>query len=280
MSTTQPSDDGNSETDTEELDAEALQTQLAVLQEENSRLREEYARAHKVSYRRTAMALALVGLAAVAAGGLLVGVRDVLFTIGAIGFFGGVLTWYLTPERVLAATVSESIYAALAANGERLQDELGLQSTAVYLPSTDGVRLFLPQHRDFDIPDSVTTEFLTADESRGVTLTPSGQRLFNEFEQAQAGPASSHRELADQLGQAIVEQFEIADSVVVEESASDDRVVVTIEGAIFDSSMTFDHPAVSLVACGLAKHHDGPVAVKHIDETTVTFETDVPPLTG
>lgn len=264
---------------TAELDADEVRTQLAVLREENERLREEYARARQTSYRKTATALAVVGVAAVAAGFLVGGVREVLFVIGAIGMFGGILTWYLTPERVLTVTVSDSLYTALAANGQQLRDELGLQTTPVYVPSPDGVRLFHPQQSDFDLPEELTDVFVTDDATRGVSLTPSGQALLEEFERAQAtSPGQSPHAAATQLGDALVEQFEIADAVSVGDSSDDDRLVITIEGAAFGSVTSFDHPAVSVLACGLASTQDAPLAVRPIDETTVAFELDVPPL--
>lgn len=138
--TQQPTQD----TDDNDLDQEALATQLEILRDENERLREEYARAKQTSYRRAAIALAAIGCFSVLFGIVLNGVRDVLFVLGAIGIFGGVLTWYLTPERVLTVSVNDSLYAAHAANGARLRDELGLQQTPVYTPSVDGVRLVLP----------------------------------------------------------------------------------------------------------------------------------------
>lgn len=277
MSMTESSNSGDHETTPEELDADAFQTQLAILREENERLREEYARAQQTSYRRTAVALGAVGGVAVALGFLLPDVRDVLFVLGAIGVFGGILTWYLTPERVLTVSVSESIYSAVAANGTQIQRELGLQSTPIYIPTADTVRLFLPQQREFELPDSLTDGFLTDQATRGVALTPSGQALLAEFERAQASPdTSSLQATATYLSDAVVEQFEIADSVSVVENNSENRIVITVEGAAFGSVNNFDHPVVSILACGLAQAHNAPLAVEPIDETTVAFETDVP----
>jgi len=275
MSATEPRDANDT---IEELDAEELRTQLAILREENERLRDEYARARQTSYRRTAAALAGIGVLAVALGGLLIGVREVLFVIGAIGLFGGILTWYLTPERVLTVGVSESIYTALAANGAQLREELGLQPTTVYTSVGSGVRAFLPQQQEFTLPDEQTGVFQTEDDaSRGITLTPAGDALVTEFEQMQTEPTlNSLREAAVQFGDALVEQFEIADAVTVTESTSDDRVVVTIEDPAFGSLTSFDHPAVSILACGLARTQDDPILVDPIDDTTVAFETGTP----
>ncbi|WP_201292882.1 hypothetical protein [Halobacterium bonnevillei] len=259
----------------EESDLEAVRTQLAVLREENERLRTEYVRARQTSYRRTAAALLGIGVLAFLAGGLLRGVRDVLFVLGAIGVFGGVLTWYLTPERVLTVGVSESVYDAVASNGAQLRDELGLQATSVYVPAPDGPRLFVPQHQEYSIPESLDAVFLTgSDAERGVALTPSGQRLVAELDRTRTGPApDTLRAAVSQLGDAVVEQFEVADAIRVAESTADDRVVVTIEGSAFGSLSDFDHPVVSVLGCGLAQTQDTPIAVSHVDDTTVAFET-------
>jgi uncharacterized small protein (DUF1192 family) len=276
MSATQPRTDHDS---AEELELEELRTQLAVLQEENERLRTEYARARRTAYRRTATALAGVGLIAIAVGALLVDVREVLFVIGAIGIFGGILTRYLTPERVLTVNVSDSLYTALDANGEQIRDELGLQPTTVYTQADSGLRAFIPQHQDFDLPDSINGVFQTGgDTSRGIALTPAGEALVTEFEQTQTGAQPATMQTAvTQFGDALVEQFEIADTVTVAESTTENRVVVSIDGTAFGPVTRFDHPVVSTIACGIAQTQDTPVMVDHIDETTVAFTTDLTP---
>lgn len=271
MSATQSRGDHGSD---EEPDLEEIRTQLAVLQEENERLREEYARARQTSYRRTAAALVGVGILAFVAGGLLAGVREVLFVIGAIGVFGGILTWFLTPERVLTIGVSESIYTALATNGTQIRDELGLQPITVYMPVNDGVRVFVPQHQDFELPDVLTGVFLTGEEaSRGVSLAPSGEALVAEFERTRTGTSpDSLQQAVTQFGDALVEQFEVADAVTVTESTADNKIVVSIKGAAFGSLTEFDHPVISALGCGLARTQDEPVTVNHIDENTTAFE--------
>lgn len=275
MSETQSTD--GAEESPADMDADALRTQLAVVREENERLREEYARARRTSYRRTASALVLIGLAAISGGVILTGVREVLFVVGAIGVFGGILTWYLTPERVLTVGVAESVYSALAANGRRLQEELGLQETLVYVPSQTGSWLFLPAHHDVSLPDELTGGFQLLEDSRGVALTPTGRALYDEFTAASSRSSpSSRRVVATQLGDALVEQFEIADAVTVDESAEADRLVVSIDGVAFGSLTEFDHPAVSVLACGLAETQDVPVVVEQVDDSTVAFEFDTP----
>lgn len=268
--TTDAATDAQSDTS----DPEELRTQIAVLREENKRLREEYTRSKQTSYRRTAAALSGVGTVAVLGGIVLPDVQEVLFVLGAIGIFGGVLTWYLTPERVLTVGISESIHTALAANGSTIRDELGLQSMEVYVPTPDGARLFIPQYQDFELPDMTEGLFhIERDAARGIALVPSGQLLVSEFERTQTAPPGDSLEATiSQIGDALVEQFEIVDSVSLSESTGDERVVVSVDGVAFGSVANFDHPAVSVLACGLAHVQDEPITVSHIDETTVALE--------
>lgn len=274
MSTPEHNSESHGDENASDQITEELRTQIAVLREENQRLREEYSRARKASYRRSASALLGVGCIAVLAGILLTGVRDVLIVLGAIGIFGGILTWYITPDRVLTVAVSESVYQAAAANGDRLREELGLQSRTIYAPTETSVRVIVPQHQSFEVPESISSLFLTADgSSRGIALTPTGVALVAEAKQMQqANPSQSLLGAVQQWGDAVVEQFEIADAVTVAESSSENRVVVSVDGSSFGDLTEFDHPVVSVLGCGLAETQESPIEVNHIDEATVAFE--------
>lgn len=253
---------------------EADQSRLQALQAENDRLRREYARAKQTTYRRTAGLLAAVGVIACLIGLVLPDVRDVLFVVGAIGVFGGILTAYLTPERVLTIDVSESVHAALASNGASIRQELGLQQTAIYVPDGDAVRLFVPQHREFDLPDDFTGVFLAEDAAtRGVAFTPAGLGLIREFERAQTAPTpNSLASAVEHVGDAAVEQFEIADTVTVDADVDDERVVVSVEGSAFGPLTEFDHPVVSVLGCGAALALDKPLRIEWVDDATVALE--------
>jgi len=177
--------------------------QIEVLQEENQRLREEYARARRTQYHRTALALAVVGVVAALGGVFFPTARTVLFALGGTGLFAAALTRYLTPEQFISASVGEAIYGSLAETEADLVAELGLQDDRLYLPGPDtasgsSIRLFVPQRTDYELPqpsalDSVFV--LTDDEAeRGVALHPSGGPLFEEFRRTISG------ELADDVG--------------------------------------------------------------------------------
>lgn len=265
----------DSEADTSETRIESLEAELDVLRAENDRLRADYARARRESHRRTALALAGVGVLAVLGGVVLPDVRSVLFVTGAIGLFGGILTWYLTPERVVPVGVSESIYEATAATLTGIRNELGLQSVTVYVPVGEDVRGFIPRHREFELPESVASVFVTEDAARGVSFCPSGRRLATEFEKARTTHSPEDPpDTVTQLGDALVEQFEIADGVAVQADTGQSRIFVSLRGVAFGPLTRIDHPAASMLACGLADELDSAVLVEHVDDTTIALQLD------
>lgn len=250
-------------TDTE-LD---IQSELEVLREENRRLREEYRRATQTAHRRSAIALALLGTISVLGAALFPSVRTVLLTLGAIGLFGAVLTYYLTPEGVITASVGQHIYEATATTGQQLVDELGLQETRVYLPLAEHdapARLFVPQHASYEFPEDPTALFVTESDERthGVTVYPTGASLFEEFVETLTTPlATSPTQLADQLCEGVVEQTELVRSAESDVDADENRLTVAITGSRLGSVTRFDHPVVSFIAVGVAAALETPVSV-------------------
>ena len=248
-----------------------LAAQLEVLTEENQRLREEYARSRRSEYRRTALALAAVGVLAALGGALFPDARTVLFALGGTGVFAGVLTYYLTPEQFIAAGVGEGVYAALADTGTALVTELGLQDARVYVPGVEAdspsVRLFVPQHGDYELPERIALDsvfVVAADETeRGVALHPTGGPLFREFERTLSAELRSDPDaLAAQLSDGLVEQFELARSATPEVDAEAGQVTVGITGSAYGSVDRFDHPIASFLGVGCAAGLDRPVTVE------------------
>jgi len=80
--------------------------------------------------------------------------REVLFALAAVGLFGGVLTYYLTPGTFVAADVGERIYAAMAANEAAIAGELGLSDDRIYVPAGEPVdaRLYVPSDQPTGCP--------------------------------------------------------------------------------------------------------------------------------
>ena len=247
---------------------------LVALEAENEQLRREYSRAKRTQYRRTAVGLLLVGLLAIGGGVLFPDSREVLFALGGTGLFAGLLTFYLTPEQFIPADVGERIYAALAGNQEALVADLGLNDQRIYVPSpevgNEAVRLFVPQHPAYELPDEEAfgSVFVVTAESqqRGLLLSPTGEALFDEFERASSGPLGEHPELVvEQTTDALIEQFELVDTVRTDIDAASGRASVGIRGSIYGPVDQFDHPAVSLTAVGLARQLDQPIEVQ-VDE--------------
>lgn len=208
-------------------------------------------------------------------GVLFTAAQEILFAFAATALFGAVLTHYLTPEKFIAASVGERVYdAGTATVGAELISELGLQDSSIYVPSasTDRassvpVRLFVPQHRNYDLPEAAALESLFVvtddDRSRGVSLTPAGGGLVREFESTLTDDlATEPDELAAQLTSALVENFELAASATVEYDADNRRVTVGIQESAYGPVTRFDHPIASFVATGLAKQLDAPVRVE------------------
>ncbi|WP_049902588.1 hypothetical protein [Halococcus agarilyticus] len=262
-----PQSDGTDVTEPSELTA-----RIEVLREENQRLREEYARARRTQYRRTALALAVVGAIAALGGVFFPDARTVLFALGGTGLFAAALTRYLTPEQFISATVGEGIYGSLARTEAALVTELGLQDDRLYLPGPDtaegtSIRLFVPQRTDYELPqpsalDSVFV--LTDDEDeRGVAFHPSGGPLFEEFQRTLSGELSDEPEtLATQLGDGLVEQFELARSATPEFHGEGGRVTVAIDGSAYGAIDRIDHPVASFLGVGFAVGLERAVSVE------------------
>lgn len=255
----------------EDQDRDELLARITRLNAENRRLREEYARARRSQYRRTALGLFLVGVVAAAGGALFPDARTVLFALGGIGIFGGVLTLYLTPESFVPASVGERVYRASAENGGALVADLGLSEQRVYVPvgdEHDTVRLYVPQSSEYDPPevDDLEDVFVVGPAGqRGVSLRPTGEPLFAEFERTLTAPLADRAvPLLDQLATALVEQFEIADSAEgnVDEEAG--RAEVSVTGSTYGDVDQFDHPVASFLAVGFARTFERPVGVRTV----------------
>lgn len=275
------------ETSADEATREELTVQLELLREQNQRLREEYRRAQQQTYRRSAIGLIGVGILAVIGGLILSESQQVLFALGATGLFAGILTYYLTPERFIAATVSEGVFDAATSDREAAIGELGLTGTPVYIPATEP-RVYVPDHdtqafADQPLPDTeaLSEFFVTTEEAtHGVALTPTGEPLFEEFTQSLTTPlATTAEELTAQLVDGLVEDFELVDGVDDSIDADGGRVTLELSGLTYGAPTRFDHPVNSFVATGLAVGLASPVRVdvSQTDPPVVTYRWDTTP---
>lgn len=261
--------DVEAQADGEQERIEDLHAQLDLLRTENERLRKEYSRARQASYRRTALALGVVGVIAVVGGAVFPAARDVLFVLGAIGVFGAALTRYLTPERFVAAETGERIYAAQAETLGDIAGQLGLEETAVYVPvdGTPTARLFLPQHVEHAIPDEEALQRpLVIGEQpgeRGASFVPTGAMLFREFERSLTGAlGTSPRTVVDQVADALVEGFELALSADSSVDSNEGRATLVLSDAVYADADTLDNPLGSLLAVALAESLSAPVQLE------------------
>lgn len=256
-------DDATSDGDAADLDREALEGRVELLEAENERLRALYAQTRRSAYRRTALGLAGVGVVAGVGGYLFPAVRDVLLILAAIGLFGGLLTYYLTPERFVAADVAERVYDALATNEADLAADLGLSDHHVFLPDDAAATLFIPQDDTDPLPDPDAIEgpLVVTDETRGLALDPTGARLFDELDRTLAGPlATSPGPLARQVTDALVETFELVDGTDIDLDTDDGRCTVAMRGSAYPNA--FDTPPASLLGVAFAVGLETPITVE------------------
>ncbi|MCO8245571.1 hypothetical protein [Haladaptatus sp. AB643] len=255
-------------------DEEELAARVALLAEENERLRREYRRARQAQYRRTALALVGCGAVAALAGVLFPDARSTLFALAGTGLFAAILTYFLTPERIVPASVGKRTYAAYGALGATLRAQLGLTDETLYLPTGRGetefesVLLFVPQHAEYELPDPTTLDagFVVADDERGhgLAVRPTGTGLYPEFSSQVKGVAETPEDLAVQLADALVESFALSDSVTTEVGADGRSVTFGVSGSAFGSVERFDHPIPSFIAVGLARALDRPISVEQL----------------
>lgn len=228
----------------------------------------ETRRAPRYRLRNTALGLVVVGAGAIAAAVIFPSVRTVLLVLGAIGLFGGVLTYFLPDGRYISASIGSQIYAATASNQSRLAATLNLRDRYVYVPSRDTVGtpawLFVPEHNDFDVPDPdrLADLFITSvnDRKRGISLVPASALLFDEFRAVTAGkPATQTPMLGEQIAAALVDAFDLADEVTIDAAAS--KLTATVSGSAYADPAEFDHPIPSLFGVALSAQLGTPVEV-------------------
>lgn len=264
-------------------DSDDRGVRLAVLEAENRQLREEYTRARQASYRRTAIGLFVVGLIGLVGGLGFPTARTVLFALGGTGVFAGVLTYVLTPERFVSAQVGARVFQALRADRTAVIDELGLRGEPVYVPG-DGVRLFVPRREGEPLPDlaASTDLFVVPEESErgGVAFHPTGEPLFEELDAARDGPIdATPQATASVVADALVELFELADSVDYDVDAATNRVTFEIGGAGLGDPTGVDHPIPSLLAVALVRALDAPVRTDVTDDDPLTVTCRYDPQT-
>jgi len=245
--------------------------EVDLLREENRRLRERVREARRSRYRRTARWLAVVGGIAAGAAALFPTVRRTLLVLAGIGFFAAVLTRLVTPERFVAADTAEAVNWAWRRSTDEMAAQLDLAERRVYVPveGTPSARLFLPVSREYELPErAALSNPLVVDVPagrRGLSLVPAGASLFDEFERSLAEPlGDTAPSVTDQVADALVNGFELADRVERDCDAESGRATVTIHGAAYGGDGT-DGPLGSFVAVTLARALESPVELEVVD---------------
>lgn len=252
-----------------------LRARVDLLAAENRRLRERYEEARRATRRRTAAGLAAVGAVAAGGGLALPGSRTVLFAVAATGLFAAVLVVGLAPGRSVGADAATAVYDARARHGAALVADLGLADERVYVPTgapggEDPVRLFVPQHREYAVPDVEPGSPLVVapndERATGVAVAPTGTGLYREvrsWSPREERPAA--RAVAERVGDALGSGFELVESVRVdvapEATAEGGRATFGVAGSALGPVDRFDHPVASLAGVTLAAELSVPVAV-------------------
>ncbi|SFG72563.1 hypothetical protein SAMN04488063_2795 [Halopelagius inordinatus] len=278
---TEPPADGRSESNDDNgsrpddpATGDERERRLEELRAENERLREDYARGKRLQHRQTAIALLGVGLVGIAAGITFPSARTVLLALGSTGVFGSILTYFLSPDTVMPATVGRSAYDAVRETGSTIRDELGLADVAVYVPvdsvateTRAPVRLFVPQSPEYDLPsdDDLRSAFVVPEDGRrrGVAFTPTAGRMLAEFERTRSAQADLRLDTrVAQLCDALVEQFELLRAADAELDEEMQRITVGVTGVSYPNTTGFDHPVASFLGGGLACGLETPVTVE------------------
>ena len=265
---TPESDPAATDDATRDHDPAALAQTVDALSAENRRLRREYSRSRRATYRRTALGLAGVGVVAAALSVVFPSVRTVLIALGGTGLFAGVLTYYLTPEQFIPANVGKQAYDSFADNVDRLVDQLELSDARVYVPveGTTPARLFIPQHAGYELPprEALDAPLVITDDDvqRGLSLTPTGAELFVSFEHATESLEREPEPLSRQLSDMVVEQFELAKRMTVDVDPDDGRAIYAPRTSIWGDLERVDHLIPSLLAVGFAVALDRPIELE------------------
>ncbi|WP_331234077.1 hypothetical protein [Natronorarus salvus] len=263
---------------TEPLGTQAgLVAQIRLLEAENERLRERLADSRRARHRKAALSLATMGAGAIGSAILFPVARDVLLALGGTGLFAAVLIIYLTPERFVSAAVGERIFEALESDRSAIISELELREQQVYLPiemeSRRGVRLFVPQYREYERPsdDELGAFFVTPSNelARGVAFEPTGYALYDELRRTvRGGFTDDVPVLATQVADGIAESLELVETATAD--VEEGRVSVAVTNSAYGPVDRLDHPVASVVGVTLAAELGTPVTM----DVTSTTDAD------
>jgi len=288
VSTTTPETSPDDTSDSPSETDQDLAAQIELLAAENNRLRELLAASQRSQYRDTALGLGAVGVVFVVGGFVAPTAETVLFALGGVGIFGGILTYFLTPTQFISADIGEQVYTSAAVTYEQLCSTLGLSDRRLYVPAeqTDASPtqaasgwLFVPQDPDTAPPEpsDLTLGLVVSESHRGLAVRPTGSGLFSSFYTTLTEPLGTTLPvLCEQLSDALVEDFELVESVNYDIDRTDGRISMAFTNPLYGDGTRFDHPIVSFVATGIATGLQTPVdiTVTEADPLRVTCRWD------
>lgn len=241
-----------------------LEARIRELEAETERLRRTAAVAYRRRYRRSAFAMGVLGLIAFVGAVLFTNVRTVLIALGGTGLFAAILTYFLTPERFVAATIGERVYGTTADNETAIVEDLDLQGVPHLVPATGSAapaRLFVPLNSSIAIPESINDDApFRLEEQQGLALEPTGAALYELLVDTNGTLPNSVDALASIVADALLEQFELVDTVDVDTEPG--RATLAVNESAFGQFDQFDHPVASFLATTIAVEQDTPVRIE------------------
>lgn len=197
-------------------------------------------------------------------GVLLPAVRELSLLLGGTGIFIGMVSYLVMMDRAVPLAVAEGVYRAKTHNVETLMEELGGERAYVYVPEmeADGEAGILLSFPAGDCVESVSN----------IRLQPTGLVLYKEFESALGGEASSDPDiLVEQLVDGLLNQFEIVQTVILEDVFSD-GVTIGVKESLFGPETAFDHPVISFFGVGIANGLGHAVLVTDIEASDEFYD--------
>jgi len=241
-----------------------MSRELRRLAARNNELRADSLRARFARYRALSAALMGAGLGVLLIG-LIFGMENIvgatiastLVILGGIGLFTGIFTYYLTPERFVTATVVTAVCRSLDSVSQSMQGEW-TKPVYTYDPesgSANEVRLELVSNLESTDRGPITEELgrPRPDEIPGITaakVAPTGMFLYREARLSLTQEVGSTNERILSLAETLDSPLGLVDNL--EATWDSSRLSVRIADSACGPIDRFDHPVVSLLACGLA----------------------------
>jgi hypothetical protein len=238
-------------------------------------------------YRLTGLGLVVLGTGATIGAALVpdAPLQELLVAFAGAGLFGGVLAYWIRPDATADVDPPERVYAAFAATGDALVDDLGLGDRRVYVPGDDAPDGFAPvylalAHSERSIPVAGSHRPVfdrgqrdrrqVREDDQGasvhgsvVTVYPTGAALFDGYESVSTAElASDPVELGDQLTTGLVRGVELAGSAEADVDALAGDAEIDVQRPSFGALTRFDHPVASFLGVGFALGLDAPVTVR------------------